>query len=365
MFCGNCGKEINDGVTFCPECGAKTGITSSNNIEESKVYSRPKKINPKVKIAAIVLIIIAVLSVIGIKMINYIQSIPNDNEITLTANNIMNSAIASTDGEWLFYFEDDFLFREKLSNGKNKECINSTLSHGLVYYLGNKLYIGTLSKHLSMNIKGEDITDIPNSTWSQYKFQTDGKRIYIKSNDTDGISVQGVNGDKLKKISDIYADKILFNGEKLYVFSLADSINNQHNNYKGVTIIDTDGKNEKHILDFCPENFAFGGDKIFYTDKNDVLHSMNFDGSNQQQFNDILVGDGLNVYDDFVYFVDRESGNICKISESGESFIKILNACRSWHINITDDWIIYQNKDDSFNLYKMKLDGTENQPLYD
>lgn len=362
MFCGNCGKEINDGATFCPECGVKTGITSSNNMAESKVYSRPKKINPKVKIASIILVVVVVLSVIGIKTIDYIQSIPSDSEIMLTANNLSNGAFATTDGKWLYYFDENGLCKEKLSNGKSKKYLSTEYKNGDVFFLGDKLYVETMSAFYTTNSQGKEFTEIPNTTFCENKFQTDGRNIYFDNFDADygnGICSQKNDGSNIKEISDIAISKILFNGESIYAFSPFDTVNGESNLYKGVTIVDTDGKSERLILDFCPGNFVFGEGKIYYT-KDNVLYCMNFDGTNQQQFGDIKVATGLNVCDGFIYYVDYSSRNICKVSVDNSSYSTVLNDCDSEYINIVGDWIFYNNTDD-YSTYRMRLDGSENQ----
>ena len=47
MYCSNCGKELNDGVKFCPECGAKNDTTLSDNdyqkgqVFEGKIHKCP------------------------------------------------------------------------------------------------------------------------------------------------------------------------------------------------------------------------------------------------------------------------------------------------------------------------------------
>ena len=75
MFCGNCGKEIENNATFCPECGAK--------VEAAKT-GKEKTVNPNIKkYARLAIVILAALAIviIGVKVFSYIQSIPSDEEI--------------------------------------------------------------------------------------------------------------------------------------------------------------------------------------------------------------------------------------------------------------------------------------------
>ena len=41
MFCKKCGKQISDGVQFCPNCGASQ---ESSAKEENAVFYKPNKI---------------------------------------------------------------------------------------------------------------------------------------------------------------------------------------------------------------------------------------------------------------------------------------------------------------------------------
>ena len=45
MFCGNCGKEINDDVAFCPNCGKSSNTEGTTNIKN--VFSKFENINEK------------------------------------------------------------------------------------------------------------------------------------------------------------------------------------------------------------------------------------------------------------------------------------------------------------------------------
>lgn len=362
MFCGNCGKEIPEDVIFCPECGKKCNNQKLNETAEEKVYSKPKTINPKIKIGIVVLIIVIILSILAGKIVNYIQSIPNNNEIILAANNLSNDSFVATDGKWLFYYDGNGLCKEKLSNGKNKTYIDKEQIVGDVFFLGDKLYVETMSAFYTTDVKGKELTEIPNTTFCENKFQTDGKKVYIDIFSSDvgnGICSQKRDGSDLKEFADIESSKILFNGEYIYIFSPYGKVNEEENIHMGVTVMEPDGKNQKLILDFCPSNFVFGEEKIYYTQEN-YLYSMNFDGSNQQKFGDIKVDTGLNVLDGFIYYVDYNSKNICKTSEENPSYSTILNGCRSEYVVIVDEWIFYYNEDEHAK-YRMKFDGSENQ----
>lgn len=77
MYCGNCGKELNEGMDFCPECGQKvkkdnngvkqfeTIVTNVKDKAENVFKGNPKKI--------IVLAICGVLAIIVIVLVSHIH----------------------------------------------------------------------------------------------------------------------------------------------------------------------------------------------------------------------------------------------------------------------------------------------------
>lgn len=57
MYCSNCGKEINDYVTFCPLCGAKVG---HENRMEMPLYQKSENSNKTLYTVAMVFSIITI-----------------------------------------------------------------------------------------------------------------------------------------------------------------------------------------------------------------------------------------------------------------------------------------------------------------
>lgn len=89
---------------------------------------------------------------------------------------------------------------------------------------------------------------------------------------------------------------------------------------------------------------------------------MDFDGENEEIFDDVYVGSGLNVADGYIFYVDRDSDNIYRINEDGSDKTR-LNTTRSGNINIAGKWLIYEDRDDDYNLAKMSFDGDITQSL--
>lgn len=362
MFCGKCGKEIADGVMFCPDCGTKIENISANPINNHKSKISIKK----AKHIAISLILVFAIVFSGIKIIDFLNRIPLDEQIRLASNNSVNDTLVVTDGKWLYYFgtkKSDGLYREKLTNGNQKKIIVPDITSGELLCVGDKLFVESLSEITVFSTKGEEICDIPDTSFCEKKFKTDGNICYFEK--FGGyITSQKLNGEDVKDLTDshISAEQILYYGDNLYVFSTVDYISGSANIHKGVTRISTDGSDEEVILDFCPAQFIFSENKIYYT-QDGYLYSMNFDGSDKKQFGSFKVGSGLNAKDGYIYYVDTENAFIHKVSEENSSKDTVLNDCKSKSISIVGDYIVYRNLEDDWTLYKMKLDGSKNKPL--
>lgn len=56
MFCSKCGKELSEGVNFCPDCGQQVGgtVTHQNDDRPQIVYVKPAE-QPKSVFIALVL----------------------------------------------------------------------------------------------------------------------------------------------------------------------------------------------------------------------------------------------------------------------------------------------------------------------
>ena len=68
MFCGNCGKELNDNVKFCGNCGAKMESHNQiiNDVVSEPVSKKEGKDWKKMSIIIAVVVVIAVVGVIGL-----------------------------------------------------------------------------------------------------------------------------------------------------------------------------------------------------------------------------------------------------------------------------------------------------------
>ena len=109
------------------------------------------------------------------------------------------------------------------------------------------------------------------------------------------------------------------------------------------------------------------GDSIYYDDNNYIL-KLNGDGSDMEQLSQNRVSSGtLNIDDGYTYFCEQDTitqeYNIFKMKLDGSDKQELYNR-NVYGMLVYDGWIYYNDNHIGKNyksLYKMKIDGTDNQ----
>ena len=358
MYCGNCGKEIENGSTFCPECGAK--IEAAQNAKTKSTSLQIKKLMRFI-IPVVAIIIVAF---VGIKIFTYIKSTPSDEEIQMAANNVQNGALVASDGTWIYY-NDNGLCKMRLKDGSKQSVVSSDINAEHMFYIGNSLYYYSFPGYYVLD--GTTGKDLGFSVFTENCIQSDGRKFYVtgSSNYEDGgvYSTKIGNTAKGTKLSDIQPTKLLLQGDYLYVLSGFSSINDSPNENYGTWRMDKNGKDLISIFDYCPNYMVFSGDKMYYTNEGRTICSANFDGSNETVFDGTVVNGGLNVSKDYIFYIDADTQTIYRMNKDGRNKME-LNSDRSGSLNVIGDWIFYENQEYNYEIYKMSFDGSYNQPIY-
>lgn len=127
MFCKHCGKEIKDGVRFCPMCGKPTGVTEEKEkLQSTNDYFQNKKPNPKVIFAILgVVVLVFLIGGIGKK----ISSLNNDTQNAFKDNtaesDIAESSNTENSGESQNDYEDKKWTKTKSYKRAYEEEYNS------------------------------------------------------------------------------------------------------------------------------------------------------------------------------------------------------------------------------------------------
>lgn len=185
-----------------------------------------------------------------------------------------------------------------------------------------------------------------NGQYQLYKIKLDGTQSIKLSNDNPGFI--NVSGDWIYYVN----------------------INEMGKLYK----VKTDGTNRTKLLDTNVNSVRVVGDWIYYTKPNggiSELYKIKTDGTSNTKFifSDSSISgvdDFITVFGDWIYTncyvkdpaTSTYSSYIYKIKVDGSQAVK-LSDTYSYRMNIFGDWLYYQDPHDNYNIYKMKLEGSE------
>lgn len=359
MNCRICGKELSDGRRkICKECAekekkekeemkAKKAVDKKNQEEPKKVEevteeknetSNIKKNCKKTGTIAIIAIVVLLIICLAIGTSLSRKGVGN------TIGNVRNYGYATINGNYIYYLSpnDDSsavgIFKiKKDGTGNPKELFMEDLDivsinvyNGYVYFIGisseayseedevnNKIY--------RMKTNGDNLTVINDN-----EFNNDCYEIYV------------VNGYVYYIGTDNNIYKMSLNGGNRSLVS------DTATGYLGIT--------EKYIV----YNVETTEDADYIT------YIMNIDGTNQRP---ILDGERLysvNIDDDYVYYTNVDK-QICRTKiDSGES--EIILDVTAYNMNLNGKYIYFlnykdiENEDYTVCLYKIKADGSEEEP---
>lgn len=366
-FCGNCGVELEDDAKVCGNCGVPC-VSTPTSAAKSEVTETVKPTVPTIRTSKTVRVGIVVIAVIAVILIirgfSDNPKIMSEEEIQMLANNSQNSALVASDGEWI-YFNNNGLCKMRSQDGSKQSIVSSEIHPDHMFCINNKLFYYTFPGYYMLN--GKAGKDVGFSVFTENCIQSDGSKFYVTGSsnyeDAGVYSCDMRNTKNGTKLSDINPTAILLQGEYLYVISGFDSVNNQPNKNYGTWRMSKNGKDPILVFDYCPDYIVFSGDKMYYTNEYHTVCSANLDGSNETIFYDAKVNGGLNVSKDYIFYVASDTQTIYRIDKKNGNEIA-LNGDRSSNLNIIGEWLFYENQDHDYKIYKMKFDGSDNQPIY-
>lgn len=250
-----------------------------------------------------------------------------------TNGNLINGGMIAHQGEWLYFSSEGSLYKSKLDGSEIKKIYKTEENDGNIAninILDDKLYFSA-----GNNEKG-----------GLYRIKEDGSDVKKLVSDTEG----GIR------------EKVYVVGKWIYY------------DKKYILKKDGDGSDKKQIIDEnagSTETFSISDGYIYFVGQNynneDCIYKLKMNAeSEKQEVYKRNVYD-INVEDGWIYYIDNHTGdsygNLCRISVDGTEGEEVVDE-RIVTYNMKDEWIYYiLNENGENELYKMKIDGTENQKL--
>ena len=110
------------------------------------------------------------------------------------------------------------------------------------------------------------------------------------------------------------------------------------------------------------DSYVFYQDNASYT----VAIKQKKDGTEKQTFTPDLLNYSMFfvVADNKVYYTDNNTRNICQVDLNGENR-KVISTDQTLLINISNDYIYYVNESDGNKVYRVSVDGTVREKVFD
>ena len=248
-----------------------------------------------------------------------------------TNGNLLNGGMIAYQGEWLYFSSEGSLYKSKLGGSEIKIIYKAEENDG------NIANINIIDDELYFSAGNHEKGGL-------YRIKDDGSDVKKLVSDTGGG-----RQEKVYVVGDwIYYDK------------------------KYILKKDGDGSDKKQIIEEksgSTETFSISDGYIYYVGMNynneDCIYKlkMNTEAEKQEIYKrnvyDVSVEDG------WIYYIDNHTGdkygNLCRIGIDGTEGGEVIDETVVAY-NINDGWIYYILKENGKNeLYKMKIDGTENQ----
>ncbi len=306
-----------------------------------------------------------------------------DEQVRIAANNMLNDCDFATDGKYLYcsgwddgsnsfpYLAkvrlDDFsvesTYETKISSGNEFLPYNITCIDNTLYF-----YNWNFNIPFTLNTEMTEEMQLPFSY-----FVTDGEYYYVSDTtfffepgiyrvSKDEITEETKNKKEIyTKISDLYATKLILQGQYLYVASGNLNWNGEDVCQDGMWRMDLDGGNPIQILNASPRYFLVSENQLYVVEEEDCIYSMNLDGTERKVLREAYIDadmgvTSINIADNYIFYRYAENGTLHRVNTDGTNDIQ-LNDCDSTNIVIAGDWVIYLNGDD-WNYYKMHFDGS-------
>lgn len=357
MFCGNCGKQLQDGAKFCPACGTAIYQEENNNIEQHTV-EEPIKDNgvettpvkqkskkalwiPIVAVACVAAIVAGIFLLPGLLKSRGGVSLFTDTsaENYYNSYNMAEGTYIARNDSYIFYInnngavirmDDDFSNRKVVVDGKKID---------IVYLFGETLYYhdSETRQIFSSNIDGEDEQQIVTMQTCWFTI-ADGQLYFLE-----GYSEWDYENERV----DTYGEFALYKSS-------------------------LDGTGYEKIIPYNASSISIQDDCIIYWEsETNTIYSVNLDGTNQQAIHVNNEEDFIHsykIYEGKLYYAnnagnDNVSGLYCLDIKTGEE--QKLVSTIPGDFTFWNDHIIYEADTNSSAAatHMCDLDGSNDKTI--
>lgn len=353
MYCSYCGKENPEGTLYCAHCGNRIAENSNDRRGAQKSKATMRLV---LLILAGVLFVSSIIS--GVSFFSKPVYKEQIDTISIASNNLQNGGYATSDNEYYYFFRDSNYVKAPVGMPTETEIVADTNSVFQIDYNWTYYYCGSLFFADTDSIRCVDESGKVETIERREMFQSffaEHPRTYYLGDSSSPTSSLKYNGSK---ITELPANRLYRYGVNLYVFS--DKVPNGLDNPKtGLWRLNLDGSNPEQLLDYCPEYFVVWDDQAFFTN-GEKLYVSDLDCKNIKQLDGISVSYGVNVDDEYIYYINSEDGALYRANKDGSGRkIIVMEQCSS--IILLDDWIFYlQHEGPNRHLCMVKKDGSDN-----
>ncbi|MCL2488020.1 MAG: DUF5050 domain-containing protein [Oscillospiraceae bacterium] len=297
-------------------------------------------------------------------LVGKILAFPREaNKVGNTPGNLMHGGLAAIQGDWIYYSngrDEGRLYRMK-ADGSDKQKINN--DHSLyINVVGDWIYYCNRSDGYGGSLYR---IKIDGSSRQQVSY---GGCSYINVVDDwiyyayDNLYRRKIDGSNEQKLSDDNPFCWYINVVDDWIYYC-----NRNDEEMGTYRIKIDGSDKQKLNNDWLEYINVVGDWIYYNNPDDgIIYRMTTNGDDKQIVGNATLSSNINVVGDWIYYTEGfwYTGGSCpyRIKTDGSNRQKLSD---DWvaSINVVGDWIycLAEVNWDECNLYRMKLDGSENQ----
>lgn len=388
MICKNCGSNILDNMTDCPNCGYPKNTDSSNEKAKTDSYTpavplknmpvHTKKINRL--IIGSILFVILVFVIVWCLFLNYSPatvSAPEKNAdySSFLFSNLNNSGTAAEDTNGNIYYTDSNGYIHKLSpNGEDTIIYEHFASH--LNCVDNRIYFITFEDSLnsvcSVRNDGSEPQTIISKRNISYIY-VDGQILYYIENNGKALPNRGavymynLSSFQTKNIAvedNSYILSVYVVNDKIYYYGYSKETYigffkyvTKDNLQTSVEVIDP----QKHTA-INPYSLTISDNYAYYIDaeKNFSLSRIPLNGGNVEKIG-ASDCDTLFVYGDYIYYTTLQEHSLYRINIE-KLTVETVRANGIQSVNCAGG-NLYCRDSTAFNALRIALDGSGNQQL--